>query len=220
MNAIELYVGRIQIQLARNSPDKALLVKAYPPEEPDSRLTIWDEPEASILQSPMQVWVHVDFRAYRLAYTEAFPDHSLAGLVLDHILNRRVARLKGFMYLRIVPISRGANSSHGVLSERWADDYHSSPEMRAKNKSSLAVVQYADIADITKMLNMKGAVRSWITSIGHKNWWTCRMDVDDAEYLRLWQRAKRSSPFLSTFRPVARQNSDLPSNQTDKGPPA
>jgi hypothetical protein len=28
--------------------------------------------------------------------------------------------------------------------------------MRAKNRDSLAIVQYADIADITKMLNRKG----------------------------------------------------------------
>ena len=28
--------------------------------------------------------------------------------------------------------------------------------MREKNRASQAVVQYADIADITKMLNMKG----------------------------------------------------------------
>jgi hypothetical protein len=71
-------------------------------------------------------------------------------------MNRRVARLKGFNYLRIVPISRGANSSHGTLSEGWAVEYHGSPEMREQNRLSQAAVQYADLADITKMLNMKG----------------------------------------------------------------
>jgi len=71
-------------------------------------------------------------------------------------MNRRVARLKGFAYLRIVPISRKANSSHGSLSEGWAVQYHSSPEMREKNKLSQAAVQYADLSDIGKMLNMQG----------------------------------------------------------------
>ena len=154
--AIETYVGGISRQLAPNSPNMAVLVRADEPERPDARLAIWELPEAAILQAPSQVWVHVDFRAYRRAYMEAFRDFSSAGFVLDHILNRRVARLKGFQYLRIVPISRSANSSHGALSEDWSVKYHSSPEMRAKNNASLAHVQYADIADITKMLDRKG----------------------------------------------------------------
>jgi hypothetical protein len=86
----------------------------------------------------------------------AFPDVDLTGLVLDHVMNRRVARLKGYKYLRIVPISRAANSSHGGLSEGWGVEYHSSPRMREINRASLAAVQYADLADVVKMLNMEG----------------------------------------------------------------
>jgi hypothetical protein len=71
-------------------------------------------------------------------------------------MNRRVARLKGFTYLRIVPVSRATNSSHGGLSEGWGVELHSSPRMRELNKASQAVVQYADLADIVKMLNMQG----------------------------------------------------------------
>jgi hypothetical protein len=153
--AIETYVGSICRQLAPNTPNMAVLVRAHEPDRPDARLPIWELPEAAILQAPSQVWVHVDFRAYRRAYIEAFRGFSPAGFVLDHILNRRVARLKRFQYLRIVPISRAANSSHGALSEDWGVKYHSSPEMRAKNDASLALVQYADIADIVKMLDRK-----------------------------------------------------------------
>jgi len=154
--AIEKYVGRVASQLVPKSPDKAFLVEAYKPEKADARLAIWDIPEAVVLHLPRQVWVHVDYRAYRSAYLQAFPDFDLTGLVLDHVMNRRVARLKGFAYLRIVPISRGANSSHGSLSEDWAVEYHSSPEMREKNRMSQAAVQYADLSDIVKMLNMQG----------------------------------------------------------------
>lgn len=71
-------------------------------------------------------------------------------------MNRRVARLMGFAYLRIVPISRQANSSHGGLSEGWAVDYHSTPRMIELNKASEAVVQYADLSDVVKMLNIEG----------------------------------------------------------------
>ena len=71
-------------------------------------------------------------------------------------MNRRVARLKGFKYLRIVPVSRAVNSSHGSLSEKWALEYHSSPKMLKLNEASQAVVQYADLSDIVKMINMEG----------------------------------------------------------------
>jgi len=155
-NAIEKYVGRILAPLAQGSPTKALLVEAHEPDEPDDRLAIWAHPGAAILHYPRQVWVHVDYSAYRRAYIRAFPDVDLTGFVLDHIMNRRVARLKGFTYLRILPISREANSSHGGLSEGWGVAYHSSPRMMELNRASQAVVQYADLSDIVKMLNMEG----------------------------------------------------------------
>jgi hypothetical protein len=154
--AIERYVGKIATQLMPKSPDKALLVEAYEPEKADARLAIWDVPDAVVLHLSRQVWVHVDYRAYRRAYSQAFPNFDLTGLVIDHVMNRRVARLKGFAYLRVVSISRGANSSHGSLSEGWAVKYHSSPEMREKNRVSQAAVQYADLSDIVKLLNMQG----------------------------------------------------------------
>ena len=154
--AIETYVGRILAPLAQGSPSRALLVEAYAPEEPDERLAIWSLPQASVLHYPRQVWVHVDYTAYRRAYSRAFPNVDLTGLVLDHVMNRRVARLKGFTYLRIVPISREANSSHGGLSEGWGVKLQGSPRMRERNRATQAVVQYADLADIIKMLNMEG----------------------------------------------------------------
>jgi hypothetical protein len=154
--AIERYVGRIATHLMPKFPDMALLVETYESKEVDRRLAIWDIPEAVVLHSPKQVWVNVDYRAYRRAYLQAFPDFDLAGLVLDHVMNRRVARVKGFAYLRVVPISRGANSSHGSLSENWAVEYHSSLEMREKNRVSRAAVQYADLSDIVKMLDIQG----------------------------------------------------------------
>ncbi len=156
IEAIERYVGRVVTGVAAADPSRAILVEAHEPEKPDTRLAIWSLPESAILQFPRQVWVHVDYQSYRRAYLRAFPDADLSGLVLDHVMNRRVARLKGFQYLRIVPISREANSSHGGLSEIWSFEHHSSSVMRKKNGESLASVQYADLADIVKMLNRQG----------------------------------------------------------------
>ena len=156
VNAIERYVGRILERLAPGPLSNALLVEAHEPEKPDERLAIWRLPEAAVLHYPRQVWVHVDYKAYRRAYQRAFPNVDLTGLVLDHVMNRRVARLKCFTYVRIMPISREANSSHGSLSEGWGVEHQSAPRMRQINKVSQAVVQYADLADIVKMLNMQG----------------------------------------------------------------
>ena len=116
-SSIETYVGKITARLAPRSPSKALLVEAYEPEKPDDRLAIWDLPESSVLHYPQQVWVHVDYSGYRRAYKRAFPSADLTDFVLDHVMNRRVARLKGFTYLRIVAISRAANSIKGARLE-------------------------------------------------------------------------------------------------------
>lgn len=153
--AIEAYVGTI-IDSSRRKSDRTLIVDAYQPDELDNRLAIWDAPRAEVLHARTQFWVHVDFDGYRRAYRGAFPQFDLSGLVLDHIMNRRVARLKGFSYVRLLPISRGANSSHGSLNEDWAVKYHSSTTMLEINRVSKASVQYADLCDIAKMLDMQG----------------------------------------------------------------
>jgi hypothetical protein len=153
--AIERYVGRIAGIAASGRANRALIIEAHDPPKRDTRLPIWQLAEARILHAPRQVWVHVDFTAYRRVYMQAFPEERLHNLVLDHVLNRRVARLKGLAYLRIIPISRAANSSSGGLSERWGVEYHSSLYMRQRNQESRASVQYADLADVVKMLDMK-----------------------------------------------------------------
>lgn len=156
ISSIETYVGKIHAHLSPRSKWKALLVKTYTAEKPDDRLSIWSLPEATVLHFPLQVWVHVEYSGYRRAYIQAFPDADLTDFVIDHVMNRRVAQLKGFNYLRVVPVSRVVNSSHGGLSERWAFEYHSSPIMVKLNKASRAFVQYADLSDIVKMINMEG----------------------------------------------------------------
>lgn len=154
--AIETYVGNISAQLAPRSKRKALLVGTHHTEKPDERLPIWRLPASEVLHHPQQVWVNVDYSGYRRAYIRAFPNADLTDLVIDHVMNRRVARLKGFKYVRVVPVLRAVNSSHGSLSEDWAVKHHSSPRMVKLNKASHAVVQYADLADIVKMINMEG----------------------------------------------------------------
>jgi len=76
-------------------------------------------------------------------------------IILDHVMNRRMARVMGFPYLRLIPISRGSNSSSGGLCEKWGVAYQSTPRMMEINKANPAQIQYADISDIVKMLDLK-----------------------------------------------------------------
>ena len=154
-SAITKYIGRISDIITKSESNNALLVVIDEMPIINERLAIWKLKESAILYSHKQVWVHVDYKGYRQAYQKAFPNEDIKGLVLDHIMNRRVARLKGFTYLRIIPISKEANSSSGSVAEKYGYGYHSSDEMKKINNESTPYIQFADLADVTKMLNIK-----------------------------------------------------------------
>jgi hypothetical protein len=153
--AITKYIGRITAVLVPGEPNQALLVEIDEPPKLNLKMPIWRMPQAAILHTKKQVWVHVDYHGYRECFRKALPAPMTPDVILDHVLNRRMARLMGFPYLRIVPISRGANSSSGGLCEKWGVEYHGTPRMVEINKAIPAQIQYADIADIVKMLDMK-----------------------------------------------------------------
>lgn len=151
---ITTYIGTTRKILSSGPPIRALVIEPYFVPQKDS-LPIWELKESVILHHTRQIWVHVDYSGYRRSYLRGVGEKLDKGIVLDHVMNRRVARLKGFSYLRIVPVSREANSSSGGLCEKWAVEYHSSSYMRLVNKGSPARIQYADLSDLVKMLNLK-----------------------------------------------------------------
>jgi hypothetical protein len=153
--AIERHVGIVERVVMSGASDEVFLIASHPPVERDMLLPIWDHKNVGVLHCAKQVWAHVDCRRYRKGYKDALPGVSVNGVVVDHVMNRRVARIKGFSYVRLVAISRGANSSSGGLCEKWEVAYHSSDRMRAINAESQASIQYADLADLVKMLDMK-----------------------------------------------------------------
>ena len=73
---------------------------------------------------------------------------------MSHAMNRRIAALKGFAYVRITPTSRGCNSSSG-FSEQWGVTLHSLPDQIAANQRRGAFIQYADLSDLMLMLDLK-----------------------------------------------------------------
>jgi hypothetical protein len=158
--SIRSYIGEIEGVLAPGSPHKALLVQAGAPASPDRRLPIWDLPSSSILRQQRQVWVHIGYTRYRDAYRKAFPEEPIDNLVLSHLLNRRIAALKGFSYIRVTPTARGCNSSSG-FSEKWGVALYSPSEpdlpleQTQEKRRRGARIQYADLADLMVMLNIK-----------------------------------------------------------------
>lgn len=102
----------------------------------------------------MQVWVHVGYTRYRNAYKKAFPSEDIADKVLSHTMNRRVAVLKGFQYVRITPVSRGANSSSG-FTENWGVALHGAPGRTPEEARRGASIQYADLSDLMLMMDLK-----------------------------------------------------------------
>jgi len=152
--SITKYVGNIISELSMPKTNNAFLVEVPKPTSINIKLAVWKLPEAKRLHQTLQVWVHVDYRGYRKAYIKAFPNEDITLLILDHIQNRKMAKVMGFNYVRILPISREANSSSGSLCEQWGIKYHSTPRMRKINSEKNSFIQYADLSCLVKMLNI------------------------------------------------------------------
>jgi hypothetical protein len=153
-NAISKYIGSIQ-SIENIQPEKAFIVTPHYCPNLNEKLPLWKLKESAVLHADKQVWVHVNYRSYRSAYTKAFCGHDVKNYFIDHILNRRVARLKGFDYLRVIPVSPEVNSSSGGVTEKYGFNHHNTTRMKNINKEDQAFIEYADIADIIKMLNQK-----------------------------------------------------------------
>jgi hypothetical protein len=153
-DAVIKFIGTTQ-NIATIPADQAFIVLPYDCPVLNNKLPLWKIKESDILHFPKQIWVHVDYKSYRPAYIKAFPDENLQDLVLDHVLNRRVARLKGFNYLRIIPVTKGVNTSSGGVTEKYGFGHHNTERMQEINLKEQAQIEYADIADLVKMLNLK-----------------------------------------------------------------
>jgi hypothetical protein len=152
--AIKTYVGDVVRVLASGTGNKALLVEVNNPPPIDARLPIWKLKGSSVFHCKMQVWVHIAYTRYRQAYQRAFPADDITDKILSHALNRRMAALLGFQYVRITPISRAANSSSG-FSENWGVALYQKPEELAAYRRRGAFIRYADLSSLMLMLDLK-----------------------------------------------------------------
>jgi hypothetical protein len=134
------------------SPGKALLVAIEPPPPRDARLPIWNHSNVATLFDPMQVWVSPTYTRYRSAYLQAKGSAGIVDRVLHHVYNRRMAVLRGYGYIRLVAVTRRANSS-SAFTEQWGVEL-SSGDGATRRKAQGLRMQYADLSDILAMLDV------------------------------------------------------------------
>lgn len=146
--AIEDHIGRV-IQVV--SAGRAILVRPAPPPPRDARLPIWEHPNVDALFPSLQLWVSPDYTRYRRAWQRVLGSQSLEGKVLHHLYNRRLARLRGFGFIRLAPISRKTNSS-SAFSEKWGVDLNTPAYVERMKKLGLRI-QYGDLVDLMVMLD-------------------------------------------------------------------
>lgn len=131
---------------------RALLVAIDPPPERDIRLPIWAHPAANMFFEPLQVWVNPNYTRYRRAYIRAKGLESVSGKVLAHVYNRRMATLRGYGFVRLIPVSRRANSSSS-FTEQWGVEL-AAADLGARRRKRGLRMQYADLGDLLVMLDM------------------------------------------------------------------
>jgi hypothetical protein len=147
--AITNHIGDIVEVL---SPGKALLVAIDPPPERDKRLPIWTYSRSDIFFEPLQVWVSPSYTRYRQAFARAKGPESIAGKVMAHVYNRRMATLRGYGFVRILPVSRRSNSSSS-FTEQWGVEL-AAKDLGARRVKRGLQIQYADLGDLLVMLDI------------------------------------------------------------------
>lgn len=153
-SSITRFIGDIVLELSKPNTDKAFLISVATPPDINSKLAIWKLERSEMLHKNFQVWVDVSYHGYRKAYIKGFPNENIDSFVLDHAINRRIAALKGFRYVRLIPVSREVNSS-SAFSEKWGVAHHGSEHMQKVHRERKVYIQYADTPDILNMLNIK-----------------------------------------------------------------
>lgn len=135
------------------SPGRALLVEIDPPPPSDERLPIWAHSSSGVFFEKRQVWVSYSYSRYRYAYAKALGQESVSGKILAHMYNRRMAALRGYNFIRLVPVSRRVNSSSS-FTEQWGVELAESDLGVRREKLGLRM-QYADLGDLMVMLGIQ-----------------------------------------------------------------
>ncbi|MCK5598694.1 hypothetical protein KAI78_03635 [bacterium] len=151
IEAINDYVG--VIKKIPGYDFKAFIVEFKPIEKPNN-YEIWLNPRSVFINYPVQLWVDIDFKYYRKVYKQVFHNFNLSNMVIDHITNRKFARLLDYKFTRLIHIDRGVNSSSGRGPETESVK-NQKGKKDCEKRAYKAVIEYADPIDIVKILNIK-----------------------------------------------------------------
>jgi hypothetical protein len=167
---IERYVGSV-VGSIRGRTGRINAISVRPSDWPPTKepnVALWCCAKAKeyeeCLHPRMQIWVHVDYAAYRRAYIRLGMPEIPARWVLDHVQNREAVRLRGYShpYLRLCAVSHQVNTSGGVdvggegmekTFLRTLDDQSEAIRESAQEAMSCDII-YADPMDLTKMLDI------------------------------------------------------------------
>lgn len=159
IEAIEKYIG--VVKPLENYSDKAFIVQLNNFEQPND-FDLWNHPRAELINYPTQLWVDVDFKYYKKAYEIAFPEFDISkGIYIDHIMNRKLARLFDFKYVRLVHVRHSTNTSSGRGPETLSVLGHDKIDEIRKIQEN-QVIQYADPFDLMKMLDFPTGGRPFL----------------------------------------------------------
>ena len=167
--AVEKYVGPVvKVLKGRSRPFNALKVRTQTIPANPTDAPLWSEANSAayleILFPAFQLWVHVDFHAYRGSWTRLGMPALQAEFVLDHVANRRATRARGMLhpFIRLCPISKRTNTNSGhrrggegmeVEYMNWLNSL-SAGERAERTRAFATEIVYADPADLTKILDV------------------------------------------------------------------
>jgi hypothetical protein len=152
-DAISNYIGEIVDRIVWRATTRAVLVRVPPAPPRDKRLPIWELPGSAVFFRQTQLWVDVSYTKYRRAYRRLLPNENTDGKIVSHAMNRRVAALKGYTFVRATLTSR-ANNSSSAYSENWGVDLYNDTRDAVTRRRG-AFIQYADLSDLMLMADMK-----------------------------------------------------------------
>lgn len=150
LEAIKNHVGNFEFIMGTNQ--QALLVnwKPYEINNKLNELEYFDR-----IHQTKQVWVTVDFKNYRKTYFEVFKNiEKNNNLVVDHIFNRRLAKIWNYEYIRLIHVDRSINSSSGKGQKSFGVDLMKDNQ-EYHNKVKERNISYADPFDLVKIVNWK-----------------------------------------------------------------
>ncbi|TRX62541.1 hypothetical protein FNH22_00145 [Fulvivirga sp. M361] len=149
--SIQKFVGTIDKVFKNNA---AFLVSFLPLEGPNE-LEVWKHKRSFLLNYSTQLWVDIDYRNYRKLYQSVFEKLiEDQAYVVDHIMNRKLARALGYKFVRLLHISRASNSSGGRGGETFANT-NLPTSLSVNPEINTGDIVYADPMDLLKMLNVK-----------------------------------------------------------------